>query len=67
MENACLALRSFLLNEVNAHLKEREGDGVRLPQIGEPSCAIGVIDPLRLRGTRSAPSCRWSFPRRTDT
>ena len=50
MENACLALRSFLLKEVNAHLKEREGDGVRLPQIGEPSCVIGVIDPLKAAG-----------------
>ena len=50
MESACLALRGFVLDEVNGALRRWEDDRVRLPQVPEPSCAVGVIDPLKAAG-----------------
>ena len=45
MLNACNALRSFILKDVNAALKRWQ-----LPQVSELACVIGVIDPLKMAG-----------------
>ena len=50
MERSCNALRDFILKEVNARLREWEGDGVEMPPLDGRSCAVGVIDPLKTAG-----------------
>ena len=50
MEKPCLALREFVLADVNGALPLYEGGGVAMPRIEEASCRLGVIDPLKVAG-----------------